>query len=251
MKVRKSVRLAKYRRENPCGFIYKTTNNINNKIYIGQFHYTTEEKPNYLGSGKELQRDIKKYGKENFTRIILEQNIISFKELEKSEIKWTNFYNPQLDPEIGYNRKMGNGTQLSQRLLKKMSEIQKKIPKKPHSQKTKNKLSMINSGMGNGFYGKYHTKETKEKLSKLKKGKKRPPFSKSTCEKLRKQKIGGLNPNSKSTYCYYENGILFKIFPSVSCITQELGITKYQVKFSNDFGRIYKGYYFKFMDSKS
>ena len=50
--------------------IYKTTNLINNNIYIGQ-HATEDINDNYLGSGVALLSDIKKYGKDNFKKEIL------------------------------------------------------------------------------------------------------------------------------------------------------------------------------------
>ena len=51
-------------------FIYKTTNLINGKIYIGA-HSTDNMNDSYLGSGVLLHRAIKKYGRENFQREII------------------------------------------------------------------------------------------------------------------------------------------------------------------------------------
>lgn len=65
-------------------FIYKTTNLINNKFYIGM-HSTNNLNDGYFGSGKKLWRSIKKYGKENFKVDVLEflPNRISLKNREK------------------------------------------------------------------------------------------------------------------------------------------------------------------------
>ena len=51
-------------------FVYQTTNQINGKVYVG-VHKTTNINDGYIGSGINLQRAIKKYGIENFTREIL------------------------------------------------------------------------------------------------------------------------------------------------------------------------------------
>ena len=50
--------------------VYKTTNLVNNKIYIG-IHSTNDINDGYLGSGVYLFSDLKKYGKENFKREVL------------------------------------------------------------------------------------------------------------------------------------------------------------------------------------
>lgn len=50
-------------------FIYKTTNLINGKYYIGM-HATNNLEDDYLGSGTYLRRSVKKHGKESFKKEI-------------------------------------------------------------------------------------------------------------------------------------------------------------------------------------
>lgn len=51
--------------------LYKTTNLINQKFYIGM-HSTKNKDDSYLGSGKILLLAIKKYGRSNFKKEILD-----------------------------------------------------------------------------------------------------------------------------------------------------------------------------------
>lgn len=75
------------------GFIYITTNHINGKQYIGQRKYDKKEKwKNYLGSGIILTRAIEKYGKENFSKKIIEE-CETKEQLNQKEKYWISYYN--------------------------------------------------------------------------------------------------------------------------------------------------------------
>jgi group I intron endonuclease len=78
--------------------IYKTTNLLNGKIYIGQDRNNNK---NYLGSGKLLKKAIKKYGKDNFKKEILEE-CQTEEELNDREVFWISQYN-STNRDIGYN----------------------------------------------------------------------------------------------------------------------------------------------------
>lgn len=51
--------------------VYETTNLVNGKYYIGVTDSTKETFKQYLGSGRKLKQAIKRYGKENFNRVII------------------------------------------------------------------------------------------------------------------------------------------------------------------------------------
>ena len=52
-------------------YLYKITNLINGKIYIGK-HQTEDLEDGYIGSGVVLRKDFKKFGIENFSKEIIE-----------------------------------------------------------------------------------------------------------------------------------------------------------------------------------
>lgn len=105
-------------------YIYKTTNLLNGKVYIGK----AENQPdNYLGSGKILKRAIKKYGIDSFSREIIEY-CKSRNALNEREIYWIEKFN-STNPNIGYNiTKGGTGGNTYENLSEaQMDEIKKKI----------------------------------------------------------------------------------------------------------------------------
>jgi group I intron endonuclease len=104
--------------------IYKTTNLLNGKIYVGKKEHDT---PSYLGSGYILKKAIEKHGKENFKKEIL-QECYSSEELEIAERYWIK----ELDatnPEKGYNIAEGGngGNTYVGKSEEEMHEIKKKI----------------------------------------------------------------------------------------------------------------------------
>lgn len=71
-------------------YIYKTTNLLNSKVYIGKSMKTFNE--NYLGSGILLQKAIKKYGRENFSVEMIDY-AEDMNELNQKEKYWIKEYN--------------------------------------------------------------------------------------------------------------------------------------------------------------
>jgi len=105
-------------------YIYKTTNLITNKIYVGQ---TIFDNKNYFGSGVYLNNSIKKHGKKNFKKEILEY--CKKDKLNEREIFWIS----ELDatnPKVGYNLNKGGGgdgyTNIK-KFSKKIKYLQKKV----------------------------------------------------------------------------------------------------------------------------
>lgn len=78
--------------------IYKIINKVNGRWYIGK---TNGNDPSYMGSGKILKQAYKKYGKDSFEKIILEE-CTSEEELNKREIYWIEVTNAVND-RMSYN----------------------------------------------------------------------------------------------------------------------------------------------------
>lgn len=81
--------------------VYKVTNLINDKYYIG-VHKTDNPNDSYMGSGIAIKNAIKKYGKDNFKKDVLFETDIK-DEAYKKEIELTDDYNKHHT----YNMKRG------------------------------------------------------------------------------------------------------------------------------------------------
>lgn len=117
-------------KEKMYGFVYITTNHINNKKYIGQKTYDKNNKwKSYLGSGIYLKRAINKYGIENFTKEIIED--CDTKEyLDEREKYWIEYYNAVKSDEFYNIASGGNGGETrvgySEEQFRKSEEFRKK-----------------------------------------------------------------------------------------------------------------------------
>lgn len=103
------------------GYVYKTTNLVNNKIYVGQ-HKGNNFDSNYIGSGLLLRKAINKYGIENFKCEII-QYCDTKNNLDEKEKYWINFFQ-SYKRKIGYNISLGGQ---GGNLLLNMTYEQKKI----------------------------------------------------------------------------------------------------------------------------
>ena len=145
------------------GIIYKYTNKINGKVYIGQ---TTNEKSRISNHKKaRVDKDckrfhyaVKKYGYDSFTYEVLfniscsnRQDLINTLNIKESVA--IKFFKSS-DPNFGYNLTLG----------------------------------------GSGRSGYHLSEETKQHLSKLNKGKKLPPRRKDWCENLSRSQKGKKRP---------------------------------------------------------
>lgn len=123
--------------------IYKITNLINNKVYIGQtsnynervrHHKQVAFRENSKEKDKPLYKSIRKYGIENFKFEIIDR-CANFDESNTKEIEYIKLYNSCLDNGFGYNLDLGgkNGNK---------------------SEATKMKISESHKGYGGGSFGK-------------------------------------------------------------------------------------------------
>ena len=113
--------------------VYKITNLINQKYYIG-VHQTNDPHDNYMGSGIAIKNAIKKYGNESFSKEILfitESKTEAYTKERELTIDFSleSNYNMRLGGVGGFTRenaKKGNAASLKKLTPNQLSENGKK-----------------------------------------------------------------------------------------------------------------------------
>lgn len=171
--------------------VYKTTNKLNGKIYIGK---DAKNDPNYLGSGILLKQAMKKYGRANFEKEILEYCTPA--NIDEREKYWIEFTQAK---QRGYNlADGGQGGDLGEYVNRKRAES---LTGKTQPTEVKKKRSISLQGRANTWGDKIseamtgktwkqkeeRTKEHREKLSKANTGYK---HSEAAIKKMSQSKKG-------------------------------------------------------------
>ena len=166
-------------------YIYKISNIINNKLYIGRTKNPAYRFRQYLSislnTGKSLRVQkihliINEFGHENFKFEVFEE-CDNCRLSCARESFWINFYHSDED---GYGYNKNNSLEFHN---SKCSIENKKIINKHLSNEARKKMSENFLGCKNPFYGKNHSDETKKIIGKS----------------SRKRMLGENNPHAKLT----------------------------------------------------
>ena len=174
------------------GSIYKITNTVNEKSYIGQTRHDAVKgriRDHLTGSpkgSKLIKFAIAKYGRDAFIDDILHDGIIP-ELLDNYEIEAIKSHNT-LAPN-GYNLTTGGSNgRPSDETRRNMSKAHKG---KKLSAETRRRMSESRKGENHPFYGKPHSAEARDKISKAKRGK---TYSAETRKKISNTTKGERNP---------------------------------------------------------
>ena len=214
------------------GYIYKITNIINNKSYVG---YTTNPKARWVAhrhnqGSKLVHQAIKKYGLNKFTFKVIAEDTV------ENEQQYINEHNT-MAPN-GYNLTEG-GSLPPNHKGKTYKEIYGADWKQ---QVQKRRLKQIARG-GHGPIA--HTEETKKKISKATKGKNNPMYGKTQSSHTRKliseskkgKGVGSRNPNAKQWVLISPEGKKYHIEGTLKEKCLDLGLSYATIHASHLYNR--------------
>jgi len=200
--------------------VYKTTNNINDRFYIG-CHQTETVDDDYMGSGKILLQAIEKYGKENFTKVVLHVFDSQAEMFDTERQIVTEEFISRLDT---YNLKLGGfggspkGRKQSLEERQRRSRALKGIGLgREVSKETRKKISKALTGYR-------HTDKTRQNVSRAMKGKRSHCKGRTYEEiyngraieirhKRSEEMQGNKNPNFGTCWIYHEDQKISKTIP--------------------------------------
>jgi group I intron endonuclease len=203
-------------------YVYITTNLVSNKQYVGE-HSTNNLNDGYMGGGRPLfERAIKKYGKRNFIKEILE--FFNTKEAAfNAQEKYIKLYNTLCPNGYNISPKGGHavGGSVSEETKKKISKKNKgkkrteetKIKmRKPKSEEHKKKLSEARKGVSPWNKGKtgVYSEELRKQMSESRKGISPPNKGKTPSEETREK----MSIAAKKRYENKENHPMYGKTPS-------------------------------------
>jgi len=187
------------------GYIYKITNIITNKIYVGKTIKTIDERfREHISNGRKLQgtsliaHSLREYGTINHKIEVIEEcfdNILQREQYWIDELKTLH---------IGYNvkneytedcRRYWGSEDIAKKNISGGKVWNTGIPPNNDVRRKISETKKIRGALGfyEGSYGHKHSDETKQKLSEM--AKKRPPPTSETIEKFRQQSLDRI--------CYY------------------------------------------------
>jgi len=250
--------------------IYKITNLINGRVYVGQSDNLTNRKQNHFyrlerneHHNEHLQKSYNKYGKEKFIFEIIEET----DDLDNREIFWVNEYGG-INSNLNYNLKdplskqwsdyvrveqskktLGEnnpnfGNKWSEEQKKKLSEQKK--GKTLEEQIGVGNAKLVKEKMSKSQKGRKHPEEVKEKIRQANVGKKNPAYGKGYRQIGEKNPMWGKpNKSRRPILQYTKEGEFIKEFEFLSQV-KELGYTPSNVlycannKFKTSYGFIWK-----------